>query len=947
MSIELHWAQKEAASAIGDFLQAGEKKIYVDMPTRTRKTGIYLHMLELFAQKGILPRTTIVTDRKEQIRSILNEARRYAPNLIRQGAIQAHTSKSLREASVIPPIRVMTYIGRTAAVLDGTLKPEDEQFLIEDEAQHALSELRLDTHHRNPDAFHVAFTSSPEYSQEKGLPQAGYKRAYKLTRQRAVDGELNSHIRNVVVEMENVQGSLDDISFAAGDFSPEDLEKLIRQTEVMENMGNFMAQWHSPVDPRPIYQRDGFVFCNSIADAVASEQYLNKRFGKNTCGAVWGAMSEKEQDRVLRAHEYGDIKFLASADFAVEGFGKDHHDVVINRVPTRSAVRAEQRGGRVTGFDENNPDKEAVISDLMYPAERTEQLTYGDAIKGHLFERSNHYQKQKGGRYERGEPNTMPTPIIEGLKIYATPNAIETFACKREIKRKEALSSHLRNYTDPVRKSMIRTGLLSVDMVWAEAQKFMQSGYYRRQEKSRKFDVGKNTVKSLMLGNGYFEHPEYKQYSDGAIVLAAALKTSPKALFGGLAPKLENGDVKPLAPIRYKSSELDFNNDDLDAVSGGPEVRDTYFEYDGASSDIEVPDSLMLSDDNYSVLLEEESDNLDFVEEVHGHHIIKLKKGKKHQLIAEPLLRERYERALKTGYIVKGESNHRINIIPDLRDPFDVYADKERDDAVSRVLNSLKPRKDRVLRLRFGINLDEELTLEEAGEQLGVTQARASQIESSALRNLKHPSRTRKLSSFIEGDGSGMYTGHQRQDLRLDHPSVQWREHLEHRKTLREKADQAQTRKYKALMERERSKLSPEQLAAQKAVINLAKDFRHRYENASAITVSQALEAFLDKTEERETKLRDFRNSARYDAKNIVRLIEEGYDYNWDNSQFSRHYNENYIARLREEQSTALQLIATFRASGMTVRKIEEEYRKHKDNKSKSYGTSQSKKLTP
>jgi RNA polymerase primary sigma factor len=68
----------------------------------------------------------------------------------------------------------------------------------------------------------------------------------------------------------------------------------------------------------------------------------------------------------------------------------------------------------------------------------------------------------------------------------------------------------------------------------------------------------------------------------------------------------------------------------------------------------------------------------------------------------------------------------------------------------TRVLASLTPREERVLRMRFGIGMNTDHTLEEVGQQFSVTRERIRQIEAKALRKLKHPSRSRKMRSFLD-----------------------------------------------------------------------------------------------------------------------------------------------------------------------------------------------------
>jgi RNA polymerase primary sigma factor len=82
--------------------------------------------------------------------------------------------------------------------------------------------------------------------------------------------------------------------------------------------------------------------------------------------------------------------------------------------------------------------------------------------------------------------------------------------------------------------------------------------------------------------------------------------------------------------------------------------------------------------------------------------------------------------------------------------PLDAAIQNNLREATTRVLSSLTPREERVLRMRFGIGMNTDHTLEEVGQQFNVTRERIRQIEAKALRKLKHPSRSRKLRSFLD-----------------------------------------------------------------------------------------------------------------------------------------------------------------------------------------------------
>lgn len=85
--------------------------------------------------------------------------------------------------------------------------------------------------------------------------------------------------------------------------------------------------------------------------------------------------------------------------------------------------------------------------------------------------------------------------------------------------------------------------------------------------------------------------------------------------------------------------------------------------------------------------------------------------------------------------------------------PSEAIQNSSLSETVRQVLDSLSPREAKVLRMRFGIEMQSDHTLEEVGKQFDVTRERIRQIETKALRKLRHPSRADKLRSFIEGDG--------------------------------------------------------------------------------------------------------------------------------------------------------------------------------------------------
>jgi RNA polymerase primary sigma factor len=98
------------------------------------------------------------------------------------------------------------------------------------------------------------------------------------------------------------------------------------------------------------------------------------------------------------------------------------------------------------------------------------------------------------------------------------------------------------------------------------------------------------------------------------------------------------------------------------------------------------------------------------------------------------------------------EDSHLGDFIPDSNAvmPVEAAIQSNLKEMITRTLSSLTPREERVLRMRFGIGMNTDHTLEEVGQQFSVTRERIRQIEAKALRKLKHPSRSRAMRAFLD-----------------------------------------------------------------------------------------------------------------------------------------------------------------------------------------------------
>ena len=100
------------------------------------------------------------------------------------------------------------------------------------------------------------------------------------------------------------------------------------------------------------------------------------------------------------------------------------------------------------------------------------------------------------------------------------------------------------------------------------------------------------------------------------------------------------------------------------------------------------------------------------------------------------------------------EDSHLGDFIEDkkIQSPSDAVINMNLQEQTRKILATLTPREEKVLRMRFGIGEKSDHTLEEVGQDFFVTRERIRQIEAKALRKLRHPTRSRKLSSFVEGN---------------------------------------------------------------------------------------------------------------------------------------------------------------------------------------------------
>ena len=121
--------------------------------------------------------------------------------------------------------------------------------------------------------------------------------------------------------------------------------------------------------------------------------------------------------------------------------------------------------------------------------------------------------------------------------------------------------------------------------------------------------------------------------------------------------------------------------------------------------------------------------------------------GRKARLVVAP-----FDAKGSLGKVYQAFGSHFGGLIEDRSAilPIDAAIQSNLRETTTRVLASLNPREERILRMRFGIGMNTDHTLEEVGQQFALTRERIRQIEAKALRKLKHPTRSRILRTFLD-----------------------------------------------------------------------------------------------------------------------------------------------------------------------------------------------------
>ncbi len=414
---------------IREFLEHGGSEGYVKLPTGVGKTVLFTELVEAMDL-----RTLIVVPTRLLIGQTEEKIEQFAPDL-EAGKVYARAKQYGRQVTII------TYQSFVYQLTSGTLKPEDYDCLILDEAHVSLSKNRANAVKQFTHAVKLGFTATPQYSEKKKVSSLLETEIHSMTIREAVEDEgLLSSFSSIVARTDTDLSKVKITS--SGEYDETDLGKAV----------NIQSRNQAAVD---LYRQafDGqlaIAYCVGIKHAEKVAGLFNAE--GVPAAVISGGTPEKEQKKIKEKFKNGEIKVLCNADILIAGFDEPRASVCLNLRPTRSRVIAEQRGGRVLRLDEDNEEKHATVVDFIDRGlEKNMPVLFADVADGAQFLRRK--KTSPGGRGGRPSPLLID---IEGLEVIVDAEEIMRIVSLSNVESKK--QSYLLSL-DQLRKEVTEAGI--------------------------------------------------------------------------------------------------------------------------------------------------------------------------------------------------------------------------------------------------------------------------------------------------------------------------------------------------------------------------------------------------------------------------------------------------------------------------------------------------------
>ncbi len=360
------------------FMEDGDKRGYVKLPTGVGKTVLFTEFVEALNLK-----TLIVVPRKLLVKQTADKMKEFAPDL-EYGRVFSAAQEYGRQVTII------TYDSLLSRLESGDINPDDYDAVMLDEAHKVLGNQRKNVLEKFDKQLIVGFTATPDFSERKKLSNVLPKEIHAMTVREAVEENMLCSVSSIVVRTE---ADLSSVQVDKDKYSKKQLEEAVN----IESRNQAAIKLYQS-------QFDGqaaIAYCVGVrhAEVVAAEF---NRAGV-PAAAINGEVKSDDQDEILEKFKNGEIKVLCNAALLIEGFDEPEASVCLNLAPTLSRVDAEQRGGRVLRVNKNDPEKHATVVDFLDKGIAPENMPilFADVVDGALFLPEGKDEQDKGGKKKK------------------------------------------------------------------------------------------------------------------------------------------------------------------------------------------------------------------------------------------------------------------------------------------------------------------------------------------------------------------------------------------------------------------------------------------------------------------------------------------------------------------------------------------------------------------
>lgn len=318
------WAhQVEVFKDILAFLEAGERKGWIKLPTGSGKTVLFSSLIKATGLRSLVlvPRTKLIDQTNKQLKKLGIEP----------------TNFYGKEKDVSGSVVVSTYqsLGALTKATEGDVNAFD--LIICDEAHRALTKLaqtNLEKIASNPIV--IGMTATPEFSEEKKVGNYFGELIHEMSLPEAIMADVLSGVRCLFVSTDM------DISLIkvmqTGEYDQNELEKAL-DTEKRNQIALELLK--AP----QLQGKSTAIFCLSVNHAVKIANLMQENGLSAT--AIYGNMPDSEKEKIYVGYESGEIQVICAADILTEGWDAPRTEIGLMLKPTKSPVVAEQRAGRV------------------------------------------------------------------------------------------------------------------------------------------------------------------------------------------------------------------------------------------------------------------------------------------------------------------------------------------------------------------------------------------------------------------------------------------------------------------------------------------------------------------------------------------------------------------------------------------------------------------------